>query len=98
MAITHSDGAKASTARATAISMVPAATSGPVRTRTRPVAALEMTEAVIPSSGRIPRAPTCTPKLSRIEGQSRPRVEPGRATLRYARQASRRAGTVTDFL
>ncbi len=57
-----------------------------------------MTEAVIPNTSRIPRAPTGTPKLSRIEGQSRPRVELGKATLRYARQASRRAGTVRDFL
>src|SRR6266851_8782798 len=91
----HSDGARASRASASAVSKVPAATSGPTRThaRMRPVAALDTTEAVIPKTSRIPRAPTGSPKLSRIEGQSRPRVEPGKATLRYARQASRRGGT-----
>ena len=56
--------------------------------------ALETTEAAIPGTSRIPSAPTGWPKLSRIEGHSRPRVEPGRATLRYARQASSKAGTV----
>jgi hypothetical protein len=94
MAITHSDGAKASTASATAVSMVATATSGPVRTGRRPVATLEVTEAVIPKTSRIPRAPTGSPKLSRIEGQSRPRVEAGKAMLRYARQASKKGGTV----
>jgi hypothetical protein len=47
-----------------------------------PVAALETTEAVIPKTSRIPRAPTGSPKLSRIEGQSRPSVEAGRAMPR----------------
>jgi hypothetical protein len=61
---------------------VAAATSVPVRTRTRPVTALAMTEAMIPGTSTIPSAPTGVPKLSRIEGQSRPKTEPGRATPR----------------
>ena len=76
---------------------LPAATSGPAGMRRRPVRALAMTEAVIPDTSRIPSAPTGWPRLSRIEGHSRPRVEPGRATLWYARQASSKAGTVKDF-
>src|SRR5439155_22611702 len=74
------------------------ATSGPAGTRKRPVTALEMTEAAMPGTSRAPSAPTGWPRLSRIEGHSRPRVEPGRATLRYARQASGKAGTVKAFL
>ncbi len=97
-AITHIDGARDSAARASAISKVAPATSGPAGTRRRPVTALEMTEAAMPGTSRMPSAPTGWPRLSRIEGHSRPRVEPGRATLRYARQASGKAGTAKAFL
>ncbi len=92
---TQSVGVRASTASAMADSMVPSATTEPVgtRDRMRPVATLEMTEAVTPKASKIPRAPMGWWKLSRIEGQSRPRVEPGSARLRYARQARRKAGT-----
>src|SRR5690349_3145781 len=91
--ITHIDGARASAARASAISRVAPAISGPAGTRKRPVTALETTEAAMPGTSRIPSAPTGWPRLSRIEGHSRPRVEPGRATPTYARQARRKAGT-----
>jgi hypothetical protein len=57
-----------------------------------------MTEAMIPGTRMIPSAPTGVPKLSRIDGHSRPKAELGRATLRYARQARRRAGTGGNFL
>ena len=60
--------------------------------------ALETTEAAMPGTSRMPSAPTGWPRLSRIEGHSRPRVEPGRATLRYATQARSKAGTVKAFL
>src|ERR1022692_4361073 len=80
----HRDGARPSADNARADSMVPRARSGPTRTRDRmrPVAVLEITEAVSPNASNSPRAPTGAPKLSRIEGHNRPRVEPGRATLR----------------
>src|SRR4029077_17486950 len=81
-----------------AISTVAPATSGTAGTPRRPVTALETTEAAMPGTSRMPSAPTGWPKLSRIEGHSRPRVEPGRATDRYARQASSKAGTVKNFL
>ena len=60
--------------------------------------ALETTEAAMPGTSRMPSAPTGWPRLSRIEGHSRPRVEPGRATLRYATQARSKAGTVRNSL
>ena len=74
----------ASTANATAVSTVPSARSGPTpaRDRSRPVAALEITEAVTPNASKIPRAPTGSWKLSRMEGHNRPSVEPGKATVR----------------
>ena len=64
----------------------------------RPVAALETTEAVTPNASKTPRAPSGSWKLSRIEGHTRPRVEPGNATVRYARQARRKGGTVVTPL
>lgn len=96
--ITHIEGARASAARASAISRVDAATNGPADRRRRPVTALETTEAAMPGTSRMPSAPTGWPRLSRIEGHSRPRVEPGSATLRYATQARSKAGTVKAFL
>ena len=54
--------------------------------------ALETTEAATPNASSIPRAPTGSWKLSRIEGHKRPRVDPGRATVRYAKQARRNEG------
>ena len=49
-------------------------------------------------ASRTPRAATGWWKLSRMDGQSRPRTEPGRATLRYARQAREKGGTAgTSF-
>ena len=55
--------------------------------------ALDTTEAATPNASSIPRAPTGSWKLSRIDGQRRPRVDPGRATVRYAKQARRNGGT-----
>jgi hypothetical protein len=46
------------------------------------VAALEITEAVTPKASKIPRAPTGSWKLMRIEGHRRPKVEPGSATVK----------------
>ena len=64
----------------------------------RPVTALDIAEAATPKISRTPRAATGWWKLSRMDGQSRPRTEPGRATLRYARQAREKGGTAgTSF-
>ncbi len=81
---THSAGARASAARAAAASAVPTASTGPqrARDRMRPVATLETTLAATPKASKIPSAPTGTPRLSRIEGHSWPRVEPGSAMNR----------------
>jgi hypothetical protein len=55
-------------------------------------------EAVTPNASRIPSAPTGSRKLTSIEGQTRPRVGPGRATVRYARQARRKGRTVVSLI
>ena len=80
----HTDGVKASAISAAAVSAVPAASSGPAVSRDsrRPLTALAITVAAVPSASRTPRAATGRWKLTLINGHNRPRVEPGRATLR----------------
>jgi len=46
----------------------------------RPVAALDTAEAATPAASTIPSAPTGSWMLMRIDGHSKPRVDPGSAT------------------
>jgi hypothetical protein len=93
---TRKDGAAPSTVNARATSVMPRAVRDPtlILDKIGPVAALAMTEAATPNARNIPKAPTGSWKLSCIEGHNRPRVEPGKATLRYAKQARRKGRTV----
>ncbi len=81
---TQTDGAAASPAKASAMAAAPPATIGPVGNRdiSRPVSTLASTEPDTPMSSSSPSRPSGWCQLSRISGHSRPRVEPGTATLR----------------
>ena len=83
-AISQSPGVAASTASAMLTRAAPMARGGPgdIVRRIRPVAALDKAEAAAPAASTTPRAPTGSWMLTRIDGHSSPRVDPGSATPR----------------
>jgi hypothetical protein len=81
---TKNDEVVASVPSAKDTSAAPEATKAPAVSLDKrgPVAALAMTDAVMPTARKMPRALTGSWRLTRTDGQRSPRVEPGKATTR----------------